>query len=218
MPVERGRCTDRPGGAALPWRSRLRFGLAIHLHLHSLLQRKHSGRISVSRSATGLRGRKLGLVESLQSTVRGLRSKHRRGRVGVVLRRRIPTRQCEFEHKAVTVKAYIEQSGAATVWDLGANTGYFSLLACGLGLRVVAFESTRHASIGLISRPRTKGETRLMPLVQDLANPTPSFGWENQERASIFERGRPELVLALALIHHLVLAGNQPLENVGSFF
>ncbi len=49
-------------------------------------------------------------------------------------------------------------------------------------------------------------------------NPSPGLGWLNQERASIFERGSPDLVMALALIHHLALTGNQPMDNLAEFF
>ena len=202
----------------LPWRSRLSFGLAVHLHLHSSFQRRHSGRTTVSRGARVTDAAKLGLVESLASTVRRLRNKHRRGEWESYYDEHSYT-PAEFEQKAATVKAHIRETGAATAWDLGANTGYFSLLACELGLRVIAFESDPACVDRIYVEAKDKGRTRLMPLVQDLANPTPAFGWENRERASIFEpRGALELVLALALVHHLALAGNQPLENVAAFF
>jgi hypothetical protein len=201
----------------LPWRSMLRFGLAVHLHLHSAFQRGQSGATTVSRTARVTKAAKLGLVDSLRSTVSGLRWKHRRGEWESYYDEHSYT-PAEFDQKAATVKAWIQQTGTGTVWDLGANTGYFSFLACELSRRVVAFESDAACVDRIYVQARDKGETRLLALVQDLANPTPSFGWENCERASIFERGRPDLVLALALVHHLVLAGNQPLENVAAFF
>ncbi len=201
----------------LPWRSRLRLGLGIHLHLHSAMQRKHSGVTQATQTAKVITQAKLGLVESLQSTVRGLRCKRRRGEWESYYDEHSYTQE-EFQHKAATVKKCLEQSGAAKVWDLGANTGYFSMLACELGLQVIAFEADPACVERMYLTAREKGQTRLLPLVQDLASPTPSFGWENRERASIFERGRPDLVLALALVHHLVLAGNQPLVNVAAFF
>jgi hypothetical protein len=201
----------------LPWRSMLRFGLAMHLHLHSSLQRKHSGRTTVSRTSRVSEAAKLGLVDSLRSTVQGLRWKRPGGEWESYYDEHSYT-PAEFKQKVATVEKYLQQSRAATVWDLGANTGYFSLLACELGLRVVAFESDPACVDRMYLEAKGKGQTRLLPLVQDLANPTPWFGWENRERASIFERGGPDLVLALALVHHLALAGNQPLENIAGFF
>ena len=201
----------------LPWRSRLRWGLGIHLHLHSLLQRRHGSQTAAKSGGRIKAQAQLGLVDSLQSTIRGLRWKPPRSEWEAYYDEHLYTPE-EFQHKARLVQGFLKQSAAATVWDLGANTGYFSSLACELGLRVVAFESDPACVERNYLEAKRKGETRLLPLVQDLANPTPAFGWRNEERASIFGRGRPDVVLALALIHHLALAGNQPLENLARFF
>jgi hypothetical protein len=60
---------------------------------------------------------------------------------------------------------------------------------------------------------RADGQRTILPLVVDLASPSPGLGWRNAERATLPERGRPELVLALALLHHLVITGNVPLPE-----
>lgn len=48
----------------------------------------------------------------------------------------------------------------------------------------------------------------------DLRNPSPALGWRNVERTTLLERGRPDLALCLALVHHLSIAGNVPLREV----
>ncbi len=201
----------------LPWQSRLRWGLGIHLHLHSLLQKKHGSQATAKGTGRLKAQAQLGLVDSLQSTIRGLRWKPPRGQWAAYYDEHSYT-PVEFQHKSRLVSDFLKQSAAGTVWDLGANTGYFSSLACDLGLNVVAFESDPACVERNYVEAKSKGETRLLPLVQDLFNPTPPFGWRNNERASIFERGRPDVVLALALVHHLALAGNLPLENLAAFF
>jgi len=57
----------------------------------------------------------------------------------------------------------------------------------------------------------------VLPLVLDLTNPSPSLGWAHQERSSLLERGPADVALALALIHHLVIAHNVPIANVAGF-
>ena len=105
-----------------------------------------------------------------------------------------------------------------TVWDLGANTGRFSRLASDRGIPTAAFDFDP-ACVELNYRAvKARQESRLLPLLIDLMNPSPASGWANRERASILERGQPEMVLALALIHHLAIAGNLPLENIAEFF
>ena len=63
----------------------------------------------------------------------------------------------------------------------------------------------------------SNGETNILPLVLDLTNPSPGIGWENKERMSFFERGHADTVFALALIHHLAISNNLPLDRIASF-
>src|SRR5262249_12550292 len=65
---------------------------------------------------------------------------------------------------------------------------------------------------------RDRDDRHLLPLLLDLTNPSPGLGWMNRERASILERGPADLVLALALVHHLVFTGNLPVDDVAAFF
>jgi hypothetical protein len=58
----------------------------------------------------------------------------------------------------------------------------------------------------------------LLPLLIDLTNPSPSIGWANEERDSFGGRGPADMVLALALIHHLAISNNVPLSQVAQFF
>src|SRR5690606_20315282 len=51
-----------------------------------------------------------------------------------------------------------------------------------------------------------------------ITNPSPGIGWDNQERMSWIERGPSDSVLALALIHHLAISNNLPLDNIACFF
>ncbi|MGV3539078.1 MAG: hypothetical protein ACO1OQ_04665, partial [Rufibacter sp.] len=55
-------------------------------------------------------------------------------------------------------------------------------------------------------------------LVMDLMQPSPAIGWQNRERESLFQRPKPDTVLALALVHHLAISHNVPLPQLASFF
>jgi hypothetical protein len=58
----------------------------------------------------------------------------------------------------------------------------------------------------------------LLPLLLDLTNPSPALGWANRERDSFAGRGPADLVLALAVIHHLAISNNVPLPKLAEFF
>ena len=60
--------------------------------------------------------------------------------------------------------------------------------------------------------------SNLLPLVMDLANPSPAIGWNNVERQSLLDRGPADLAMALALIHHLAISNNVPLPSLAQFF
>ena len=61
-------------------------------------------------------------------------------------------------------------------------------------------------------------EVRVLPLVLDLTNPSPALGWANEERDTLEERGPVDLALALALVHHLAIGNNVPLEMIADWF
>jgi hypothetical protein len=54
--------------------------------------------------------------------------------------------------------------------------------------------------------------------VVDLGNPSPAIGYMNRERAAFHDRVRADMVLALALIHHLHVSGNLPLAAIRDLF
>jgi hypothetical protein len=57
----------------------------------------------------------------------------------------------------------------------------------------------------------------ILPLWVDLANPSPAQGWAHREWGSLASRMDADLVLALALVHHLAIGNNVPLEGVAEF-
>ncbi len=203
----------------LPTRSRFRWGLLMHLHLHASLQKRHShgaapptgASMRVSRNAV------YGLVDSLESAVRRLRWRPSGGG-WAFYDQDLPYTPEEYEIKARLIHELLERTKAGTAWDLGANTGAFSRIAAEMGISTVAFDYDPACIERMYLEARDRGETRLRPLVLDLFNPSPGSGWWNRERASIFDRGSPDVVMALALIHHLAFTGNQPLDNQAEFF
>ena len=103
------------------------------------------------------------------------------------------------------------------VWDLGANSGVFSRVASERGLQTLSLDSDVVAVEKNYRECRGRGESLIVPLVQDLTNPSPALGWENRERMSLEERGPADVALALALVHHLAISNNVPLGRIARF-
>jgi hypothetical protein len=57
----------------------------------------------------------------------------------------------------------------------------------------------------------------VLPLLVDLTNPSPGIGWACEERASFVDRSQADVVLALALVHHLAISNNLPLSQIAEF-
>ncbi len=112
------------------------------------------------------------------------------------------------------VDTVVSQKHRHLVWDLGCNTGRYSRIAAKNADYVVAFDSD-HLSIERLYRQLAEeGNRKILPLVSDISDPSPNLGWRGLERKSITNREKPELILALALIHHLVISANIPLDEL----
>ena len=117
----------------------------------------------------------------------------------------------EFVRRAVVARQ------PQLVWDLGCNTGDFSRIAAETAPVVVALDGDHVAVEKLYRALRSDAGSvaarRILPLVGNVCDPSPNQGWLGAERRSWQDRGRPDLVLALAVVHHIVLGAGVPLEE-----
>lgn len=103
----------------------------------------------------------------------------------------------------------LRDAAPSVVADLGCNDGRYAELAAEHADVVVALDADRRVIDALYRRLRGR-PTPILPLVGDLADPSPSLGWNLAERPALGDRLAPDLVLSLALIHHLVIGRNVP--------
>ncbi len=204
----------------LPLRTRLRFGLLSHLHLHARSQARHADAAADGTpprippmSLTMMRG----ILWNLESTVRRLEWKPA-GTEWARYYEEMTYSDAEHAEKRALVESCLDEIRPRTVWDLGANTGFFSRLASERGIETLAFDLDPAAVELCYRKVREDGETQLLPLVMDLTNPSSAVGWDEAERPGLRARGPADLVLALALVHHLAIGNNVPLERVARFF
>ncbi|MBX3415911.1 MAG: class I SAM-dependent methyltransferase [Pirellulales bacterium] len=197
----------------LPWRSRLRLGLLAHLHLHARAQRRYANARRKVATRRVSKFQLTALIENLKSTVMGLRYQHAESTWGRYYEETNYT-TAAFQTKERLVGEFVEAIQPRTTWDLGANTGHFSRLVAQHGGEVIAFDFDRDAVERNYQQCVRERESSILPLVLDLTNPSPGLGWQNLERDSLLARSGVDLVMALALIHHLVISNNVPLEKV----
>jgi SAM-dependent methyltransferase len=111
------------------------------------------------------------------------------------------------------VRRHVGSRPRRSVWDIGCNTGAFSRIAAPFSEVVVALDGD-HDAIEQLYRSQTAEQSpRIVPLVMDLANVSPNQGWAGAERRSLDARHKPDIVLCLALIHHLRVSSNVPIPH-----
>ncbi|HXH83574.1 MAG TPA: SAM-dependent methyltransferase [Candidatus Tectomicrobia bacterium] len=205
--------------ALLPSNARIRPGLLLHVVAHARSQRRRSGRTDAVASSrrtfgeTALRG----LVDSLKRTVSRLSWRPAASTWTTYYADGESYSPAGVAGKRDTVARFLDRVRPRMVWDLGANTGAFSRLAASKNVQVVAFEGEPSCVEAMYRENVDRGETRLLPLVMDLANPSPSLGWAHDERMSLRSRGPADVVMALALVHHLAIGNNVPLPRIAEF-
>jgi hypothetical protein len=114
--------------------------------------------------------------------------------------------------KTAFLGAALERGRPGVVLDLGANDGHFSRVAVAAGAVAVAVDGDEMVLDRLYSS--LPEEISLIPVLSDLANPSPSQGWAGVERPALFARADPDLVIAYGLIHHLIYTASIPPAGV----
>jgi len=206
----------------LPWTTRFRYSLLTHVHLHASSQKRYA---DVSGEAKKVQARhisKLGfeaLIESIGSCVRSLKWHLTETEWGDYYTGTNYQDQA-MAHKEALVAEYLQclKEKTQVLHDLGANNGHFSRIAEKQGYTVIAQDIDPVAVEKNYLATKQDKASAILPLLQDLTNPSGWIGWATEERESFMARCRNQTVMALALVHHLAISNNVPLEKLSRFF
>ena len=203
----------------LPRKTRFSFSLMTYIHLHASSQKRYADKVVDRRQVQRRMNRNafIGLIDNLAGAVRKLAWKPAGTEWGAYYEVHNYS-QAGLSHKQQIVDQFLDAARPTSLWDLGANTGYFSQQASRRGIQTMAFDIDP-AAVELNYRDsRQRSDACMLPLLSDLTNPSPALGWNNQERMSLLERAPADAVMALALVHHLAIGNNVPLPEVARFF
>lgn len=204
-------------GKLLPKRTLFSFSIASHIHFHAKKQQQFANSQKIYQTARSLsKIALLGIIDSLKTTISKL-SYRKKGTEWGEYYTFTNYSDRAFKQKKKLVEKYIQIAKPKTVWDIGANTGEFSRIASQQNIFTVSADLDPIAVEKNYLHVKKHQEKNILPLIIDLTNPSPAIGWANIERQSLIERGPADLVMVLALIHHLAISNNLPLNNIADF-
>jgi ribosomal protein L11 methylase PrmA len=197
-------------------RDRLRRGVFAHVALHARLEarsaRREGGEVKEEMRKANFR------TEMVEANVRRMRKlvERLRWKAGDTAWTGYREQNTYSDEDAARKTAFVREALARAprlVWDVGCNDGAYSRIAAEHAGSVVAFDLD-HATVEALYRSLcSEGERRILPLVADIADPSPGLGWRGLERRPLEARGTPDAVLALALVHHVSITANVPLAE-----
>jgi hypothetical protein len=203
--------------ALLRGRDTLRGGVLKHVALHAKLERSHADGTKDVRRELREAGFDKELVaanlKGLEKLVRGLAPPGG------------PTEWSDYgttcsysdedtRAKEEFVRAAVLRLPRSLVWDLGSNDGRYSRIASEGSDYTIALDVDQGVVDTLYRTLRQEGCETILPLVGDVADPSPGLGWRGRERLPLLERGAPDMILALALVHHLMISRTIPMPEL----
>jgi len=118
--------------------------------------------------------------------------------------------EADFQAKKDFVLKQASLSKRDQVWDIGCNTGTFSRISAEFCNQVISVDGDHNAVEQLYIHQKKEVSSNILPLYINLGNISPGQGWAGKERMALDQRKKPDLVLCLALIHHVRMSANIP--------
>ena len=200
----------------LPFRSKLSWNVLTHVVLQARFQQEGAQR-EVSPSIKQRKFPKAAYQNMLDSLRRWIFRLEPADRVRSVWRDYAKAHSYSDEEvtaKKAFVNTFAEATRPTLLWDIGCNTGDYSKVALLAGAQaVIGFDFDQGALEIAYSRALSE-QLNFLPLFLDATNPTPDQGWAQRERRGLGARASADALLALALVHHLAIARNVPLDQV----
>lgn len=202
--------------ALLPWRSKFSLHTYLHIHLNARVSAK--SRPGAVKTARFSKQKMLNLLSSLETLTRKLRLPERKSAWSGYYAE-AAGRDQYLEAKKTIIRQWLQDTGdCSRVLDLGANEGDFARMTAERNMFTIAADFDPACIERLYQSLKKTGEKNIQPLILDLAYPSPAIGVNNAERDAFISRAGSDLVMALALIHHLAIGKNIPLPVIADFF
>ena len=123
-----------------------------------------------------------------------------------------------LKDKEATIRKWLEITKPKSVLDLGANTGKFSFIAAEYAEKVISLEGDENCVDEIEYQIKEKKHESVYTLIGNIAEPSPTIGLQNDETNSICKRANSDLILGLALTHHLHISNKLSFKRIANIF
>lgn len=202
----------------LPARTRLNPGIQMHLHLHARMSKKYSDhREKVETKTRGVTAEGLrAIATSLRGLIAKLEPIDQITEWGDYYADTNYSPEA-FAAKQQIIRDFVKRIAPECLVDLGGNDGSMSRAVRDLAPNIVCVDIDPRAVDYNHLHNQTNGVMSILPLLADVTNPPPAIGFANRERPALIDRLKPDAIMALALIHHLAISNNLPLDYIAQF-
>lgn len=198
----------------IPLRKKLSWTVLTHVVAQAAMQNRS---VKTTTGSAKYRNARLprngfeGMLRGLRSTIAKLQVPSHRTVWGDYARN-TSYGEADALQKHAFVKEMVSSTRPDLVYDIGCNSGDYSISALEAGAgKVIGFDFD-HGALEIAYRRALEDNLDLLPVWLDAANPSPAQGWNQAERAGFSSRGKPDALLALAVIHHIAIGRNVPLD------
>lgn len=198
-------------------RSYLNSGIASHIHVHSKIEGKVTTKQKNGKKINLSKKQLITIVEHLKETVSNLNVKSKNSRWNKYVSENSYSENAKDE-KTKVISKWLQIAKPKTIWDMGCNTGSYSLLASEFCESLIAMDTDHQCIESFYNSLSGSKNNNILPLIIDLANPSPGIGWNNKERKTLIQRGKPDLIMALAVVHHLRISHGIPFDKIAQSF
>lgn len=202
----------------LPFKTKFNPSICMHIHLHAQKTIQFEGNSNVNVKELKMsKKQQMAIIENLIDLVKSITWNNKATEWGEYYTfTNYSDDSAKQKHDIVS--QYIDEIKPGTLWDLGANNGLYTRIASRKNVKSIAFDIDPVAVEKNYLEIKKSKEENLLPVLSDLTNPTPAIGFANKERKGFLDKGNADIVMALALIHHLSISNNLPFEKTAEFF
>ena len=203
--------------SVLPWRSRLSWNVFTNVYLQARLQNSSAGAGAAIEKAKANTLPRIGfeqMLHSLQRWITKLQPKSSSKTVWQDYAIDNSYSDAEMSSKRQFIADFARKVSPPVLLDIGCNTGDYSAVALENGADLAIGLDFDNGALEIAFQRAQRESLNFLPLHLDATNPSPNQGWMQSERMGFQDRAKGDAVLSLALIHHLAIAKNVPLDQV----